>query len=147
MVRQSYRSREQSIGLGAFGVVVSSLGLVMGLAVIGSPGGGVAGVVMMVSAGLAFLLTYRAVRAGISVDACGVVIMNVTRRIEVPWTNLERFSIGTHGIWSRVGIAHLRDGSTVMIWGIQGPNPVARPKNRSAERLIETLNSRLLESA
>jgi hypothetical protein len=100
--------------------------------------------VLMVLAGIAgYVLTFRAARAGIRVDERGVVIMNLTRTATIPWAQLEAFSIGAHGAWPRIGIAHLHGGSTVAIWGIQGPNPWVLSRPGRAERMIDELNNRL----
>ncbi len=40
----------------------------------------------------------------------------------------------------KVAFADLRDGSRVHIWGVQGPNPFFRPRNRDAERTVEAMN-------
>jgi hypothetical protein len=98
----------------------------------------------MVLAGIAgYLLTFRAARAGIRCDEHGVVIMNPVRTANIPWGQLDGFSVGAHGPWPRIGIAHLDDGATIAIWGIQGPNPwfVAGPG--AAERMIDQLNTHL----
>jgi hypothetical protein len=39
-----------------------------------------------------------------------------------------------------MGVVARKDATIVPIWGIQIPNPMTRPKNRSAQRLIEELN-------
>jgi hypothetical protein len=141
-LRRSYRTWEQSIGVGILGVIGSTFVTLGGLAMSMAPTA-VVGVLMTLVGVLGYLGTWRAVRAGVRADEHGVVIMNPLRSTTVPWAEVERFSVGAHGLWPRVGIVHLRDGSTVAIWGIQGPNPVVRPKNRSAERLIVSLNHRL----
>jgi hypothetical protein len=114
----------------------------MGLAVLAAPGGVVVGAVMVTLGISGYFLTDRAVR-GIRVSDSGVVIMNPTRSTEVAWADLERFSIGSRGMYSRTGIAHLRDGSSVAMWGVQGPNPLTRPGESSAERQVDALNARL----
>jgi hypothetical protein len=144
--RRSYRSLEQSIVVGIFGALGSALMLLFGLAMSMESGAAlVVGLLMALGGVSGCWLTFRAVRAGVRTNERGVVIMtpSLGRDTTITWEELERFSIGEKSFWPRVGIAHLRDGSTVAIWGIQGPNPAIRPKNRSAERLIEALNAEL----
>jgi hypothetical protein len=97
---------------------------------------------------------------GRGTDESGVLVMNPVRTRSLRWSEIECFSIGAHGLSTRTGIVHLRDGSTVAMWGIQGADTVARRPadrsghrdgqqetwNRSAEREVMRLNA-LLESA
>ena len=138
--RAWYRSREQRTLVMAGGYFASAFVAVMGLALIDVPGAAAGSLAMLVVAALGFLGTYRCARAGARVDDRGVTIVNPRRTVELEWSDIDRFSVGTHGPWSRVGIVHLSDGSCVVIWGIQGPNPATRGKNRSAENLVSQLN-------
>jgi hypothetical protein len=135
-----YRSREQRVLVMVGGYFASAFVAVMGLALIDVPGAAVGSLAMLVVAALGFFGTYRCARAGARVDDRGVTIVNPTRAVEIGWPDIDRFSVGAYGPWPRIGVAHLRDGSRVVIWGIQGPNPTTRGKNRSAENLIGQLN-------
>jgi hypothetical protein len=88
---------------------------------------------------------WRLFRAGVRVSPEAATIVNIRKTIVVPWTDIDHFSLGASSIAPKVGIAHLRSGGQIVVWGIQGPNPAARPKNRSAERLIDELNAELRE--
>lgn len=89
--------------------------------------------------------TWRLFRAGVRVSPEAATIVNMRKTIVVPWTDIDHFSLGASSMAPKVGIAHLRCGGRIVIWGIQGPNPATRPKNRSAEHLIEELNAELQE--
>ncbi|MGH2716911.1 MAG: PH domain-containing protein [Thermoleophilaceae bacterium] len=88
-------------------------------------------------------LGLRTARARIRIEDGGVRITNVLRTVVVPWEAVDRFSIGPRGLLPRVGIAELRNGRRITIWGIQGPNPLTRPKPGEAEEIIEELNRAL----
>jgi len=138
-----YRSRAQRVGIMLAGYCGTAFVAILGLALIGVPGAGAGAVALLLMAVLGFVGTHRGARAGARVDARGVTIVNPRRSVTIQWSMLEGFSVGAKGLWPRVGIAHLRDGSSVTIWGIQGPNPRTRPENRSAEKLIDALNAHL----
>ena len=57
-----------------------------------------------------------------------------------------RFVLAQHGMSTHQGIVHLRDGSEIDLWGIQGPGTSRQPSNRDAEREIEAL-TRLWDAA
>jgi len=141
--QRTYRSREQAVGIWI--AVVLGLAWFAGIAI--DAVGEDHAVVAFAMGGLigtpVFWLAIRSARAGVRVDDEGAHIMNVVRTIHVPWHEIVRFSIGSHGMLPKTGIVDLRGGERIAIWGIQAPNPVTRPKNRSAERLIEALNAEL----
>jgi hypothetical protein len=138
-----YRSRGQRVLIMLAGYCGTAYVAILGLALIGVPSAGPGAAALLLMAVLGFIGTHRSARAGARVDAHGVTIVNPRRSVTIQWSMLERFSVRPKGLWPRVGIAHLRDGSRVTIWGIQGPNPRTRPENRSAEKLIDALNARL----
>ncbi len=82
----------------------------------------------------------RLARTGVRPMENGIRIINPLRTRDVDWGRVERFEVGTYGIYSRIGICHLWDGSRIHIWGIQGPNPTFRSASGSAEWVVEELN-------
>ena len=89
------------------------------------------------------VICVRGARAGARTTDEGVEVRNFRRTVFVPWDEIERFSVGEHGIAPKMGILERRDGERIGMWGIQGMNPAIRPKNRSAERVIDRLNAEL----
>jgi hypothetical protein len=127
--------------LTAVGVAVVGIALSVDLVNHGDAWPGVAEQALIVIPPVAWLA--RAGITGVHIEADAVRIVNITRTLRIPWRDLEGFSIGQRGILPRVGIAHLRDGRQITIWSIQGPNPLTRPKNRDAERMMDDLNAEL----
>lgn len=80
----------------------------------------------------------RCALAGAYVDPNGIRVKNPLRSTAIPWREIKGFSLGIFW-WFITARADLRNGESVHIWGIQPPNPLTRPKNRSAEKLIEAL--------
>jgi hypothetical protein len=66
-------------------------------------------------------------RAGVYVTDEGIVIRNPFRS------------------WRMAAYAHLKDGSAILIYGIQGPNPALLPSSNRATGPVETLNRMLME--
>jgi hypothetical protein len=91
---------------------------------------------------LAFgVLCWRAARSGCLVGLDGVRIRNPFSEVSIPWSRIERFSLGRAGFWPYVGRVHLIDGSLHVIWGIQAPN--IAPDNPRTASLIDGLNEEL----
>jgi hypothetical protein len=95
--------------------------------------------------GAAIFYLVRLARAGVRIGSDGAHVMNIRRTIQVPWDEIERFSVGPHGLSPKSAFVELRGGERIAIWGIQAPNVVTRPKSRSAERLVEALNEELAQ--
>lgn len=90
-------------------------------------------------------LTFIA-RAGLAVVVTterGVRVRNIRGTTFVPWSEVDRFSVGAQGMLTKVGLLERRNRSPIAMWAIQGPNPATRPNNRVAERMIERLNEEL----
>jgi hypothetical protein len=83
---------------------------------------------------------FRLARCGAYVMDKGVRVVNPLRTHFVPWEAISCFSIRRVGFYPGMGVIERKDASIVPIWGIQVPNPMTRPKNRAAQRLIEELN-------
>ncbi|HMS61259.1 MAG TPA: PH domain-containing protein [Solirubrobacteraceae bacterium] len=91
-----------------------------------------------------WVLAWMVVRAGwtgVQVNDHGVRIRNQLRTRDIPWAEIERFSVGTAGIFPAVGLVHLTDGSTVPIFGIQPRNVVFFPNDDSALDLVAQLEA------
>lgn len=73
----------------------------------------------------------------------GVRIVNAGRTFMLGWDEIERFSLGRHGLLRQVGIAELYNGRRVAIWGIQGPNAARRRDEIAARRLVNAMNAEL----
>lgn len=102
---------------------------------------GVPMLLLMLAPGLLFMM--RLARACARVESRGVLVVNLRQSTFVPWEDIVSFSIGPLGLLPKIGIVELRDGRRIPIVGIQGPNPMMRPNNKSAERLIDLLNDEL----
>jgi len=89
------------------------------------------------------LLLWRGAIARASADEAGLRIVNLTRTHFIHWEDIKGFSVEPLHLLPKVGIVELRNGERVGIWSIQGSNPVIRPNNTSAEKLIEALNVEL----
>jgi hypothetical protein len=88
--------------------------------------------------------SWRMFRVGVRVCANEAKIVTMRKTIAVPWTEIDSFEVGASTLVAKIGIAHLRSGERIVIWGIQAPNPLlTRPKNPSVERQIEELNAEL----
>jgi hypothetical protein len=88
----------------------------------------------------------RLARAAVHADDSGITIVNPFKTRQVAWNAIDRFVVDRHGIYPRIGLVELKDGSRIHLWALQGPNPLGRPRNRIAERLIDTLNELLRDS-
>jgi hypothetical protein len=137
----TYRSKNQALPIAVFGSVCTFVVILMGF---GARHDGqivvpyaVAGCLLAGAMGTG---TIRAARAGAVVTEVGVIIRNPTKTVELPWSNVEGFSLGESGIYSTVGIVHTTDGGPLRIWGIQGRK---RGRDASAERLVTALNDSL----
>ena len=58
----------------------------------------------------------RGARAGARTTHDGVEIRNFRRTVFVPWDEIERFSIGEHGVSPKIGILERRE--RIPMWGI-----------------------------
>ena len=135
-----FRSREQSIALFVIGVLLSGYFLVG----VFQTGDSVNWVVDLLLAGLTFsFFVLRLARSGVYVRGDRLRIVNPLRSLNVPLAEVTHFSIGRHGVFPLVGLAHLEDGTKIGMWGIQAPNPLLRSRNRSAQRIIDELNGLL----
>jgi hypothetical protein len=86
--------------------------------------------------------SFRLRRAGVMVADGRVHIVNVTRTVDVPIANVDRFTVGSGRFFPRIGKLRLRDGSAIHIWAIQSSaNPHFRPNDRGAHDVVDELNA------
>lgn len=90
-----------------------------------------------------FVASLRLARCGVWVDEQGIRILNPLRTTHLSWSPVKAFSLRPYRAVFKTGYVDLTDGTAIHIWGIQPPNEITRPRNRSAQRLIEELNLRL----
>jgi hypothetical protein len=77
-------------------------------------------------------VSWRMFRIGVRVCANEAKIVNMFKTIAVPWTEIDRFEVSTSG--PIIGIAHLRSGERILLWGLAGPpNPATRIEELNAE--------------
>lgn len=85
----------------------------------------------------------RAALAGAWSTQQGICVRNIRRTVFVPWDEIDRFAVGSHGMLPKVAILERNSGERIAMWGIQGRNPAAAPNDRAAERVVERLNDDL----
>jgi hypothetical protein len=134
------RSRGQSIGLTLTGVFVALGFPLEALKPAGQLNLWIRGSFAVLGVSLGWFFIFRLARSGVFAYRDGVRILNPLGSRFVPWEETQKFKLGTWGLFPRMGYAELTNGSEHHIWGIQAPNPLFRPRNRSADRLIAELN-------
>jgi hypothetical protein len=137
-----YYSKSQAWCIGVFGVLC---GLIVALIGVGlaqqhraAHSAAVAPFeIAAVVCGLALVVaSIRAASAGAIVKEDRLKVRNLFSSVILPKASVDSFSLGQSGIYRYVGRAHLRDGSVLRIWGIQG----SRIGNNAAQREIDELN-------
>jgi hypothetical protein len=99
---------------------------------------------LVVAAALPILYWARLRRAGISIADDTVHIVNVTRTLDVPVADVDRFTVGPGRFFPRIGRLRLRDGRCVHIWAIQSTlNQHVRESDRGAHDVVDALNEAL----
>ena len=88
----------------------------------------------------------RLARTAVRANEGGITIINPLKTRHVSWNSIERFIVDRYGLYPKIGIVELKDGSRIHLWALQGPNPLGRPRNRIAENLVEALNELLRNS-
>lgn len=140
----TFRTREQAILIGITGVILIIAVPVQSLSADAegnrlSPGEAIFFVGLGVPLGLFMVL--RVARSGVVAFERGCRVVNPLRTRFIPWTEIAGFSLRPWGVFPLVGQVDLKDGSSVHVFGIEAPNPLTRPNNRSAHRLKDELNS------
>lgn len=141
-----FRSREQSVVLVILGALVL---LAVPTKVLGTLSNGLSTAqrigFSLAAVAIGSFLIFRLARCGAYATDAGIRVVNPFRTRFVPWTDIRGFSVRRAGYFPGVGNVDLNDGTSVRIWGIQIPNPLTRPNNASAQRLIASLNRLLAE--
>jgi hypothetical protein len=121
------------------GVGISAFVLVVALV---SPGVAVLYRMLACIFGLAvgWLWVWRLALAGVYVRAEGVRLVNPWQTRSIPWNDVRAFTLERWGLFPAIGVVELTDGSRIPIFGIEAPNPLTRPRNRDAQKLIDELN-------
>lgn len=137
-----YRSRQQAVIIRLCAAIYVSGWAVATVIVVERIPSPLAGLLVVILPGWAY--AWAIVRAGwmgIQVNDDGVRIRNLFRTRDIPWTEIERFSVGKTQILPAAGLAHLNDGSSVPISGIQPRNILFFPNDTSALDLVAQLNA------
>jgi hypothetical protein len=96
--------------------------------------------------GLGWFLVGRVALAGVQVQDSGVLVRNPFAYRFIAWDEVEAFSLGRYTLLSRLGIARLRDGSRVPLFGIQAIESAFNPGDRQAHEIVDRLNAALAAS-
>jgi len=140
-MRKVFRSREQSVVIALFGGIGSVLAVAEAIT-IDDPDVTRPERVAWIIGGLALgaFCLLRGARAGVYVLPEGIRIVNPFRTKIVPWRQIAQFSLRSWGPFPLMGHVDLIDHSSEHIFGIEAPNPLTRPRSRSAQKLIAELN-------
>jgi hypothetical protein len=140
-MRKVFRSREQSVAIAIFGGIVSVVVMAEAITIDYPDVTRLERVVSIIfGLGLGAFCLLRAARAGVYVLPEGIRIVNLFRTKFVPWRQIAQFSLRDWGPFPLMGHVDLIDHSSEHIFGIEAPNPLTRPRNRSAQKLIAELN-------
>jgi hypothetical protein len=88
---------------------------------------------------------FKAARSAVFADSAGIRVVNPIRTRFFPWDEVLHFTVDHFGLNPKIGLVVLRDGSRFPMFALAGPNPLGRPRNRTAETLVEGLNDLLTE--
>jgi hypothetical protein len=136
------RCRQWAIGLGLMGagvaLMVFNLGVTPSELILPARfvyvGSGVA---------LGWFLVGRVALAGVQVHEAGILVRNPFAHRFLHWGEVETFGLGRYTVFSRLGLARLRDGSRVPLFGIQAIDSAFNPGDRQALEILERLNAAL----
>jgi len=136
------RCRQWAFGLGSMGagigLMVFNLGITPADLIL--PG---RVVFLGAGVGLGWFLVGRVALAGVQVRDSGITVRNPFSHRFIKWDEVEEFSLGRYRLLSRLGIARLRDGSRVPLFGIQAIESAFNPGDRQAHEIVERLNAAL----
>jgi hypothetical protein len=136
-----FRSREQSVVITLFGGICSIVAVGEAIAIDDPDVTRPERVAWIICGlGLGAFSVLRAARAGVYLLPEGIRIVNLFRTKFVPWHQIAQFSLRDWGPFPLMGHVDLIDHSSEHIFGIEAPNPLTRPRNRSAQKLIAELN-------
>lgn len=140
------RTRQWALGLGLFGAGAALMILNVGM--IGPDLPFVLRAVLVgAGVGLGWFLVGRVALAGIQVREDGVFVRNPFARRLLPWREIQGFSLGRYAVFTGLGVATLRDGSRVPLFGIRAVESAFNPGDRQAQRMVESLNAALVAHA
>lgn len=129
------RNREQAVGIAAIAVVSGAAIAISGVRFWLRSGDAFSGLLSIgLAAGLVWFLVARCALAGAQPTGEGLLVRNPLHSRLVPWSAIERVYVGSHGVWPRVAVIELEDGSQIHIWGLQGPLPFLRPNSQGKLR-------------
>jgi hypothetical protein len=135
-----YRSRQQAAAV-RFACLVAGPVLLAGYAALPIGSAATRSAALVAAAVLPFAYWLRLRHAGVSVADGLVQIVNVTRTLEVPVADVDRFTVGPGRFFPRIGKLRLRDGKTIHIWAIQSTlNQHVRAGDRGAHDVVDELN-------
>ena len=95
---------------------------------------------------VAWFVGYRCARAGVLAGPSDVIVRNPTRSYRVGWDEIESFSVEPAGLWTQAYL-HMKDGSSIPIYGIQGQQPRLFPRSTWAVKPVQELNRLLRDKA
>jgi hypothetical protein len=134
------RCRQWTIGLGLMGAGIGLIVFNLGV----TPSGlelparaALAGV----GVALGWFLVGRVALAGVQIREDGLVVRNPLVRRVLAWRDIEAFALGGYRGFSRLGLARLRDGSRVPLFGIQAIESAFNPGDRQAQEIVDRLNA------
>jgi Bacterial PH domain len=85
----------------------------------------------------------RAAMCAVQVDGQGVRVVNPLSVRKVAWSDIECFMLGRRGLFSRMCVIVLTDGSRLGVWAIIGSSPSVYKHDPEAEGMVDELNQRL----
>jgi Bacterial PH domain len=97
--------------------------------------------------GLGWFLIGRVALAGVQLRDTGVFVRGPFRERFLAWEEIESFSISRYTVFSRLGVARLRDGSRVPLFGIQAIESAFNPGDRQAQEIVARLSDALAANA
>ena len=97
--------------------------------------------------GLGWFLVGRVALAGVQLRPDGVFVRGPFRERLLAWDEIESFSISRYTVFSRLGVARLRDGSRVPLFGIQAIESAFNPGDRQAHEIVQRLSDALAANA
>jgi PH (Pleckstrin Homology) domain-containing protein len=97
--------------------------------------------------GLGWFLIGRVALAGVQLREDGVFVRGPFRERFLAWEGIESFSISRYTVFSRLGVARLRDGSLVPLFGVQAIESAFNPGDRQAHEIVARLSDALAASA
>lgn len=136
------RCRQWAIGLGLMGAGVGLMVFNLGVT---PPDLVLPARVVFVGSGvgLGWFLVGRVALAGVQVHDTGILVRNPFVHRFLRWGEVETFALGRYTVFSRLGLARLRDGSRVPLFGIQAIESAFNPGDRQAHEIVERLNAAL----